>query len=161
MSATVVPLLVRRRIEAEILVRIYRSLTGRIGEKATLEAIGEAVEAAARDAGRAFAGDAPDQPSLEHFATVLARWQEGRALAIEEVSATSEELSFVVTRCAYAELYRSLGLPKALAYTLSCRRDASFAAGYAPQLSLERSPTLVEGSEGCRFRFAWDASIHA
>lgn len=158
MSATVVPLLVRRRIEAEILGRVFRSLCSRIGEKSALDAIGEAVEAAARDAGRAFAASAPDGPCLEHFETVLERWREGRALSIEGVCSTAEELSFVVTRCAYAELYRSLGLPEALAYTLSCRRDGSFAAGYAPQLSLERSATLVEGSDGCRFRFVWDAT---
>ena len=153
MSATVIPLLARRRIEAEILARVHRSLARRLGEEAALEVIGEAVEAAAEAAGRDFAGQGPGGPSLVHFATVLQRWTEGGALELREVRLAPETLEFAVTRCAYADLYRSLGLPPALGYTLSCRRDAAFARGYDSRLSLERSPTLAEGAPDCRFRF--------
>jgi len=152
-SGTVVPLLARRRIEAEILGRVYRSLAQRVGEETALEVIGEAVEAAAEAAGRDFAAQAEGRPGLEHFATVLDRWCEGRALEVEGVHRSAEALSFQVTRCAYEELYRSLGLPPALAYTLSCRRDAAFARGYDPAMGFERSPTLAEGAPECAFRF--------
>jgi len=152
-SATVIPLLARRRIEAEILARVYESLVPRLGEETALEAIGDAVEAAAEAAGRDFAAAAPGGPSLAHFATVLDRWTEGGSLELREVQLAEETLEFAVTRCAYADLYRSLGLPPALGYALSCRRDAAFARGYHPALALDRSATLAEGSPACRFRF--------
>ncbi len=147
-----IPLLARRRIEAEILARVYASLARRLGEEAAQEVIGEAVEAAAEASGRDFAAQAPEGPGLAHFATVLDRWTEGGALELRDVRLAGDTLEFDVTRCAYAELYRSLGLPAALGYALSCRRDAAFARGYLPGLALDRSPTLAEGAPACRFR---------
>lgn len=155
MTGQVIPLLARRRIEAGVLVRVYDALEERIGEEAALQVIGEAVEAAALDAGREFAAGAGGAPSLAHFATVLERWREGEALRIEEVRLTPETLEFRVTRCAYVELYASLGLSPRLAHALSCRRDAAFARGYFPGLAMERSPTLAEGAPACRFCFRW------
>jgi len=156
-TGTVIPLLAQRRIEAEILGKVYRSLTQRVGEETALEVIGEAVEAAAEAAGRDFAAQCGGRPGIAHFATVLDRWREGGALEIEGVQLTADSLEFRVTRCAYVELYRTLGLPSALSYTLSCRRDAAFARGYDSRLALERSPTLAEGAQECVFRFSWDS----
>jgi len=153
MSATVIPLLAQRRIEAEILARVFQSLSRRLGKEAALEVIREAVEAAAEAAGSEFATRAGGPPSLAHFAGVLDRWREGQALEIEDVLLTENSLTFGVARCAYLELYRSLGLPPALAYTLSCSRDAAFARGYDPAMGFERSPTLAEGAPACVFRF--------
>ncbi|MHB8766084.1 MAG: L-2-amino-thiazoline-4-carboxylic acid hydrolase, partial [Deferrisomatales bacterium] len=135
--------------------RVYDALAARLGGGEAVEVIGAAVEAAAAAAGREFAAGAPDGPSLDHFAQVLDLWQEGGALELEEVRRGGASLSFRVTRCAYAELYHKMGLPPALAATLSCRRDAAFARGYHPGLSLVRSPTLAEGAPACEFRFGW------
>ena len=136
--AQVIPLLARRRIEAEILSRVFAALSDRVGEDAALEVIGEAVEAAAESAGREFAASAPGAAGLEHFATVIDRWREGRALAVEDVRLSASALSFRVTRCAYADLYRTMGLPPALAGVLSCLRDAAFARGYDRRLRLDQ-----------------------
>ncbi len=152
----VIPLLPRRRVEAEILLRVYTALCPRIGTDAALQVIVAAVEASAEAAGREFARQAPGGPSLEHFATVVDRWREGGALDVEGPAIRGNVLELTVTRCAYAELYRSMRLPEALARILSCRRDAAFARGYHPSLRLERSPTLAEGAPACRFRFVWE-----
>ncbi|GAB4270392.1 MAG: L-2-amino-thiazoline-4-carboxylic acid hydrolase [Deferrisomatales bacterium] len=157
MDPSEVPLLTRRRIEAAALAQVYRVLSDGLGEDAALEIIGRAVAADAREAGRRFAQAARPGPSLEHFATVLDRWRAGGALTIEGVRCGGGLLEFRVTRCAYVEAYRAMGLPPALAYPLSCGRDAAFASGYRVGLTLERSPTLAEGSSACRFRFRWGA----
>lgn len=154
-TARVIPLLPRRRIEAEILARVYRVLCPQVGPEKALTVIRSAVEGAAEAAGREFAAAAPEGPCLAHFATVLDRWREGNALEIEDLRLRERELSFRVTRCAYAELYRSMGLSGKLAHTLSCSRDAAFARGYHPNLRMDREGTIVEGFGACRFRFLW------
>lgn len=154
--AQVIPLLARRRIEAEILSRVFAALSERVGEQPALDVIAEAVEAAAGAAGREFAASAPGPAGLEHFATVIDRWREGRALTVEDVRLSGSTLEFRVTRCAYAELYRSMGLPPALAGVLSCRRDAAFARGYDRRLRLDRPETLLDGAPACPFRFYLD-----
>lgn len=157
MAAEVIPLLARRRAEAEVLRHVYAVVSDKFGAEVAGTVVAQAVEAAARQAGQLFAAEAPEgRPSLAHFATVVDLWREQDSLEVRGLQRSATELCFEVTRCRYAELYATLGLPHELRYTLSCRRDAAFAAGYSPALHLERSPTLAEGSAGCRFRFTWD-----
>ena len=159
MSAEVIPLLARRRAEAEVLSHVYDVVTEKFGADVAATVVARAVEAAARQAGQAFAREAQaERPSLQHFAEVVEIWRRQDSLEVVDLSLAGNELRFEVIRCRYVELYRELGLPPALAYTLSCSRDAAFAAGYSPFLSLERSATLAEGSNGCRFRFLWGAT---
>ncbi len=158
MSAEVIPLLARRRAEAEVLGHVYEVVSAKFGADVATSVVTQAVEAAARQAGEAFAREAPGGPSLGHFASVVEIWRNQDSLEVEDLIRGETALSFEVTRCRYAELYADLRLPQPLRYILSCHRDASFAAGYSPALRLERSPTLAEGSLGCRFRFTWDGA---
>jgi hypothetical protein len=157
MTARVVPLLARRRAEAEVLGHVYAAVAAKFGADVATTVVTQAVEAAARQAGEAFAREASGGPSLEHFASVVEIWRGQDSLEVRDLTRDGGELSFEVTRCRYAELYATLGLPGPLRTILSCHRDASFAAGYSPALRLQRSPTLAEGSPGCRFRFTWTA----
>jgi hypothetical protein len=144
----------RRRIEAELLAHVYATLL-RVHDQATaLALVAESVEAAAAAAGRAFAGTAA-APGLAHFATVLDAWQASGALDLRNLSLSGDTLSFEVVRCDYATMYRDMGLPPELAAVLSCCRDAPFARGYSPCLSLDRPATIAEGAPSCRFRFTW------
>ena len=145
----------RRRIEAEILGRVYDSLAPQVGESTALDVICQATASAARDAGRSFAAAAWPEPCLEHFATVVELWRAGGALEIADVSLTKTELKFVVLRCAYLEMYRAMGLGAAMCNALSCVRDAAFVQGYSPHLIMERPFTLAMDEKPCRFRFVW------
>jgi len=159
MSATTlseVTLLEQRRIEAAMLADVYAVLVERLGRQPALAVIEDTVARAARTAGQAFAAQAPGGPSLAHFATVSALWQRGGALEIVNEQREPGRVSFDVARCRYAESYREMGLPEELAVRVSCLRDAAFAAGYSPCLTLDRPATIASGAEKCPFTFTWN-----
>lgn len=145
----------RRKIEAELLERIYAELQRSMSEDTALSVIADTVERAGREGGKAFAAKAPGEPSLAHFKTVVDLWRAGGALDIKVDEDTEEVFAFRVTRCAYVESYRKAGMPEALCRTISCNRDAPFAEAYDSRLSLERPTTIATGSDACRFRFVW------
>ena len=154
---TNVKLNARRTIEAELAHRIFTAALSTLSEAGALSILNTAIDAAAREAGQAFAAKAPNGPSLAHFAQVLDLWQAGGALSITDIRQGDDSLDFTVTRCGYMEMYHEMGLPTVLHATLSCRRDAAFAAGYSPHLRLERPQTISEGAPGCLFRFRWES----
>ena len=150
-----------RTAQAGLVARIRASLEKEIGPARAIAVLTEAIEDDARRAGEAFARLAPQRPSLEHFATVLERWREGGALHIEDVCLTLNTLSFAVVNCAYARAYAEMGLDAELGYALSCSRDEPFARGYSPQLSMQRTQTIMQGAPKCLFTFTWEASPQA
>ncbi len=50
--------------------------------------------------------------SSHHLADSLEYWTHNNALEIDVLEHSHETLSFNVTRCRYAELYRALGIPE-------------------------------------------------
>ncbi|MGE4297348.1 MAG: L-2-amino-thiazoline-4-carboxylic acid hydrolase [Desulfovibrionaceae bacterium] len=150
-------LLERRRIEAGTLERVYAVLCAREGEAAALASLEAILGAMAVDAGRAFAAQAPDGPSFAHFATVVDLWQGTGALDIRNMHATDTTLTFEVHRCAYANLYREMGMPQQLVERLSCNRDGPFARGYSPHIRFVRTHTVAGGGPFCDFSFTWEA----
>jgi hypothetical protein len=153
MSTPAIPQIERRRIEAELLERLRAVLAPELGQERTLELLRRASWDAAQQAGAAFAKTAPQGPNLAHFATILERWREGNALDIAGVRISGDELTFRVTRCAYAEAYRAMGLSSDMADIASCCRDFGFAKGYSERLTLTRSETIAQGTSECLFQF--------
>lgn len=151
-----VPLILRRKIEAELMERVRNVLAARLGKDAALDILAEAVDRAAFQAGQAFASSAPEGPSLSHFAGVLNLWRGSGALEIADVRLEGTSLTFAVTRCDYASTYAAMGLSPDMAATLSCRRDAAFAAGYSPRLRMSRPDTIARGAARCGFVFTWE-----
>jgi hypothetical protein len=146
----------RRRIEAEMALRMYHSLAREVGAPKALEIIGSVASSDAFEQGRALAAKAPEnKPCLAHFATVMDLWRAGGALEFKDVRLADDQWSFTVTRCGYAEMYRDMGLPSDLAYNLSCIRDGHLAAGYSDRLTLDRPQTIVRGHTVCNFIFTW------
>lgn len=151
-----IPQIERRRIEAELIGKLYMTLSEELGAEKALEMIGRATSRDAFETGRAFAAKAPGgEPSLEHFATMMDVWRAGGVLDFDNVRLEDGVWSFNMTRCGYAQMYREMGLPPELAYNVSCVRDAHLARGYSEHLRLERSSTIVEGAPVCDFRFIW------
>ena len=115
------PLLEQREIEARIVGPLLRAFAAELGQERALEIVGKVIRELARQSGRELA-QALGESTLEAFARTLGRWSQNDALQIDILEQTPEKLSFNVTRCRYAEMYRSLGLAD-LGVSLSCQRD--------------------------------------
>ncbi|MBM9595981.1 L-2-amino-thiazoline-4-carboxylic acid hydrolase [Roseitranquillus sediminis] len=146
------PILERRRIEAQILGQVYDTLRERSGEKEAQAVIGEAVSNAAVAHGRELAERLGRPPTLKDFHEIMPAWTKGDALEIEVIAADEEKLDFNVTRCRYAEMYRQMGLSD-IGHLLSCNRDGDFCVGYNPDMKLTRTQTIMRGASHCDFRY--------
>ncbi len=145
------PLLQQREIEARIVGPLVRAFAEEVGEERALAIVGRVIRSVARESGAELARLLGDE-TLAAFAQSLNRWRENGALELEVLEQTSTRLSFNVTRCRYAEMYRALGLPE-LGSSLSCQRDYALAQGFNPAIELSRTQTIMEGAPFCDFRF--------
>lgn len=148
-------ILERRRIEAEILKPVYEEMAARLGDAVAQEILGAAITKAALAAASAFAASEPDGTSLKSFADLQPLWTRDDALRIDVKRQDDTHFDYDVTRCRYAEMYRSMGLGH-IGHLLSCNRDAAFCTGYDPRITMERTQTIMEGAEHCDFRYIFD-----
>jgi hypothetical protein len=149
------PILTQRRIEAAFAKGIYDEMKAELGDETARRILTNAVIKLAKQTAAEMAKDAPDgQPSLDSFRGIQPRWTAEDALRIDVVKSTDQEFHFNVTRCRYAEMYRSMGLAE-LGAVLSCNRDGAFCEGYSPHLKLQRTQTLMGGAAHCDFRYQW------
>lgn len=155
MSGQTIPMIERRRIEAEILNHVFQTVLEASGRVWAIQTVKKAVESLAFEAGRLFALQADPAPSLDHFQTVLDMWRGTGALDINDVERSEDRLTFSVVRCEYVELYKDMGLDPDLIPILSCPRDFPFARGYSEKLHLERPETIALGFSACRFTYTW------
>jgi predicted ArsR family transcriptional regulator len=149
-----VGLLTRREIEARLLAPIIDALGKEFGRDRVVAIVRDVIVGIARQQGRAMA-QAREDDSLTSFADTLEPWTRAGALEMERHEETDDRLSFDVTRCRYAELYRALGIPE-LGAVLSCNRDAALIEGFNPRIRLTRTQTIMEGAPCCDFRYAAD-----
>lgn len=146
-------ILERRRIEAEILKPVYAEMVARLGEDTARAILGDAIRKAAIAAGRDFARNEGGATSLDSFADLLPLWQKDDALAIDVLRRDQGRFDYNVTRCRYAEMYRSMGLGE-IGHLLSCNRDGAFCTGYDDRIRMERTQTIMEGASHCDFRYS-------
>jgi hypothetical protein len=144
-------LLQQREIEARVIGPFIRAVSRELGAEKTLAVLRTVISELAREAGAELARSLGES-TLEAFASGIDRWREGGALELEIVEQTGDRLSFNVTRCRYAEMYRALGLAD-LGASLSCQRDFALVEGFNPEITLTRTQTLMEGAPYCDFRF--------
>ncbi len=142
--------LTRRETEARIVAPIVEALADRFGRDAVLEVVRDTVVKIAQDQGAALSERYGDGP--EAFLETLQHWTRDDALEIEVLEQTDETLSFNVTRCRYAELYRALGIEE-LGAVLSCNRDFALIEGFNPGARLSRTQTILAGASHCNFRY--------
>jgi hypothetical protein len=141
----------RREIEARILAPLVDALAAEFGRERVLEIVRRVIIQVARDQGRALA-ERMQGSTLTHLAKSQANWLMGDALTIEILHVDDTAYDYDVTRCRYAEMYRSLGIPE-LGAILSCGRDFSLGEGFNPDLTLSRTQTIMEGAPRCDFRY--------
>ena len=141
----------RREIEARILLPVIEALGKEFGKERVVEIVRDVIVNVAQAQGREVAAQ-QGGTSLGHLAHALEDWQKGDAYRMDVLEQGDERFSFNVTRCRYAEMYRSLGIPE-LGALLSCNRDFALAEGFSPDIELTRTQTIMQGAPHCDFRF--------
>jgi hypothetical protein len=141
----------RREIEARILSPILEALGNEFGRKQVIEVTRRTIVEIARRQGKELA-ERLGRNDLESYGESIEPWSRSGALQLRILNQDNEALTFDVTECKYAELYRGLGIPE-LGSVLSCSRDAAFIEGFNATIALERTQTIMQGAAFCDFRF--------
>ena len=143
--------LTRRETEARILAPIIDALGERFGREEVVDVVRETIVQVAQEQGGQLAEQIGGN-DLAHFVDSLQYWTQDNALEIDILAQDDETLSFNVTRCRYAELYRALGIPE-LGAVFSCNRDYALIAGFNGDVALARTQTIMDGATHCDFRY--------
>ena len=151
------PILERRRIQAEVVKPIYAALKAEAGEETAKRVIGKAIIEAAIDEGKLFADEHGGPGGLKGFLSFQHLWDADGALESEVVRESDDEYIYKVTRCRYAEMYHEMGVGE-IGFQLSCNRDATFIEGYDPRIKLTRTQTIMQGASHCDFHYKMDES---
>lgn len=141
----------RREIEARIVTPLIERLGDEFGHDRVTALAREVVVGVAQGQGSELAA-AVGGNDLAAFMAGTENWTKGGALEIEVVEEGDDVYAFNVTRCRYAEMYRSLGIPE-LGALFSCDRDATMIEGFNPNITLERTQTIMGGASHCDFRY--------
>ena len=141
----------RVKIQAEILLPLFRRLREEIGEARACELVRDAVREFATTFGASVRREASGT-SLDKLRTLIPGFAAGNALTVEPVRDDAEELRFNVRGCRYAEYFHALGEPL-LGAMLTCEIDPPMTDAIGHDLGLDRSQTLMSGGSHCDFRW--------
>jgi len=144
----------RRQVEAMILGPMLREFQEEIGVERTNEIARAAITKLARDQGAQFA-EGIGANGLEDYASNKDAWRRHGAMEVDIIESSSTRYSFDVTRCKYAEMYKSLGYGD-LGDIFSCTRDFEFCNGFNSEVKLKRTQTIMQGASHCDFRYSLD-----
>ncbi len=153
-----IPVLTKRRLQAQVIGPIYAEMVTQVGEERASSILDAAIRKAAIAEGKEFAKKAPDGvTSMADFIKLYELWTADGALEVTVHEASDTVFNFDVTRCKYAETYHEMGLGK-VGHLMSCNRDGTFCEGYDPNIKLERKQTIMGGASCCTFRYHYEAS---
>jgi len=147
-----ISMLEKRRIEAALIGEFYEVLKDRLGRDEAQEIIRVTVAASAVTQGGEFRAAFDHEPDLQDFASHLHLWEKDAALDRNILHKSPERLDYNITRCAYAEMYRDMGLGN-IGHLLSCNRDGAFCTGFSEDIELTRTQTIMAGADFCDFRY--------
>jgi len=154
-AAQPLPMLEKRRIEAQILKHVYDTLVASHGKGVAARTIADAVKASAIEQAREMAAAVGGKTSMQTFIERQKLWRMSGALDIDVKEASATAYVYNVSRCRYAEMYREMGLGE-IGHLLSCNRDATFCEGYDDRIKLTRTQTIMEGAPTCDFAYRMD-----
>jgi len=147
-----IPIIQRRRIEAEIIRPIFLEMVKQLGREKSISILETAITRNAKTHGKESRPTDKKSNNMSAFVKLYQLWMAEDALQVEVLEASDHNFDFNVTGCRYAEMYRDLGIPE-LGSILSCGRDKHFCNGFNPNLKLKRTQTIMQGSDFCDFRY--------
>ena len=144
--------LMRRETEVRILIPFLQDLSKEFGKEKILNVLKKTIKEIAKTQGEELSREYGN--NVDAFLETLKFWTKDDALEIDVLEKSDSKLSFNVTRCKYAEMYRALGVSD-LGAVLSCNRDAALIEGFNPKASLGRKETIMSGDKCCTFRYTF------
>jgi hypothetical protein len=147
-----VPLLEQVKIQAQVLVPLVRALREELGEERASELVRRALGDLYRSYGEKWWSRRGSADLGSAMSIAFRGFAAGDALDYEVVERTPDSLAVNVTGCRYAEFYQALGVPE-LGSLLTCDADFALAEGYAGDVRLTRTQTIMQGASHCDFRY--------
>ncbi len=141
----------RAKIQAEVLLPLFRRLKEEIGEERAGEMLREAVHEFATALGQEIAGRRQGT-SMEKLRGAFPMFMADDALELEPIAQTATELTVNIRRCKYADYFQALGEAE-FGAMLVCGIDPPMTAAVGPDLTLERTQTIMGGDSHCDFCF--------
>lgn len=148
------PYLERVKIQAEILLPLFRAMREELGNDKACELLRSAVREYATSLGESISSQFPGT-SLEKLKAVAPVFGAAGALVIEPIEDTEKHFSMNVSGCKYAEYFKELGEPE-FGAMLTCEIDPTMTRGIGADVTLERTQTIMSGGSHCDFRWIRD-----
>lgn len=143
------------KAQAMVLVPIVRELEKKLGKDEAHRLVHDALGDTFFDFGRQIDERTKEghEGNFGEQAVVAAEvFAEGGALEIEVHEKTEKNFKFDVTKCKYAELYKSLNAPE-LGFLFACNQDYPFQNGFGDKHVMDRPQTIMEGYSRCKFNW--------
>ena len=140
-------LLERTKIQAEVLVPLIHAMEDELGREQAHRLVRQTLGGRVRESIRAATPPGGARDTVESLIEIS---MAGGVLDTHRLDGAEDEINLDVTRCEYAEFFEQLDEPE-LGFLLVCSLDYDFADGAG--VTLERSQTIMEGSDRCDFRF--------
>jgi predicted ArsR family transcriptional regulator len=146
----------RVKLQAEVLVPLLRHLRAELGEEAANGLVYPVLRTCMRDWISDIASSASDDPTENFHKTseALATLFQGE-VDLEVLEDNAENLTVDVTGCRYADFFRHLGEPE-LGAILTCELDNHIVDLSAPNVTLSRTATIMNGAARCPFRYRFE-----
>ena len=140
-------LLERTKIQAEVLVPLVRAMEDEFGRERAHRLVRTALGGRVRESIRAATAPGGSRGTVEWALRIS---KAGDVQDHDRLDGAVDEINLDVTRCEYAEFFNQLDEPE-LGFLLVCSLDYDIAEGAG--VTLERSQTIMQGSDHCDFRF--------
>jgi hypothetical protein len=146
------PLIEQAKIQARVLVPLVKALQAELGEKRANALVRRALGDIYRRYGEEFWRTKSEKNLGKIMASAFATFSRGDALNYHVREQSQDAFEIDVTGCKYAEFYKELGEPE-LGFLLVCSADFTMAEGFAPDIKLTRTQTIMQGASHCDFRY--------
>ena len=140
------------KAQAQVLVPLVREMTAELGEERAHAIVKKALGEHFRRFGAEFM-KSRDEPNFgEKIQAAMDMFADGDALDWNVLEKREDGMRFDVTGCRYAEFYKALGAPE-LGFLLVCSQDVPMTEGFGDGARLERTQTIMQGSDHCDFHW--------
>jgi len=149
-----IPLLDEVKLQAEVILPVLRALRAELGTSRADAIVGDALRQWARDLYHRI-GESKAGTPREKWDAVWAedmRPRIGDAVEREMLRDDGAVREYNITRCQYAEFFKSLGEPE-LGGILLCDSDFHIADVGGANVEFKRTQTIMQGAPYCDFRY--------